>query len=81
MSRCTAQIRPFTDDTTLQCEQEGDHSGFHEAVLRDYAYEGSATKISWQEEDRRTFRGLFIPCGDNDAPCMLPAGHRGNHAL
>ena len=34
---------------------------------------------AWQEEDRRNFRGVFIPCGDNDAPCILPWHDGGNH--
>jgi hypothetical protein len=50
-------------------------------VLRDYAYPGSETVINWQETDRRTFRGLYIPCGDNDFPCVLPTTTEGDISM
>lgn len=75
--KCDAKIRPFPNDTELECESLCDssqHEGFHEAMLRDYAYSGSATKISWEESDRRTFRGEWRPCSIT-VGCVLPGGH------
>lgn len=74
---CDARIRPFTNATELRCEATGDHSQHH-GVLRDYAYPGSETTISWADTDRRNFRGEWIECPSRG--CMLPAGHRGDHA-
>lgn len=79
---CDAKVRPFTDQTELTCEN-GSHGleTNHRAVLRDYAWPGSRTEITWLEGDRRNYHGKWPgPCGDNDAPCTLPAGHRGRHA-
>ncbi len=73
---CDAKIRPLPDDTELVCDLSGPH-GLHESTLRDYAYPGSATVISWYEDDRRTFRGDWVAC---PAECILPAGHQGRHA-
>lgn len=76
---CDAKIRPFPGPTELQCEHNDPHPEMvpHEATLRDYAYPGSETVVSWYENDRRTFRGDWAPCSGT---CILPAGHRGNHA-
>lgn len=74
---CDAKIRPFPNDTEMQCERDDHSDEWHSADLRDYAYPGSVTKISWAEYDRRTFRGAWTPCPHS---CSLPAGHRGNHA-
>lgn len=80
---CDAAMRPFPDDTEVRCHGLV-HLGEHEAILRDYAYPGSQTKISWFEDDRRTFHGEWPgPCeklSDGAPPCTLPAGHRGNCA-
>lgn len=81
---CTARIIPFRGNPTIDCELDhnahdmpGGRDVQHEGALRDYAYPGSVTKISWMESDRRTFRGEFIPC---DWPsCILPIHHRGSH--
>ncbi len=77
---CDAKIRPFrpANDTEVACDREGDHAQ-HSGTLRDYAYPGSETRIDWHETDRRNFRDLFVPCGDNDAPCILPWRHGGDH--
>lgn len=82
MSCCEAKIRPFPNDTELHCEGNGDRHWAlfgdpHHAVLRDYAFPGSATTMTWQEHDRRSFRGEWIECPD--VGCVLPAGHRGGH--
>lgn len=76
---CDAKIRPFPNPTEVTCERDDGPHEEHSAVLRNYAYPGSETVLTWQESDRRTFRGLYIPCGDNDAPCPLPWKHRGEH--
>lgn len=83
MSSCNAKIRPFTDRTELTCDAtspEADEVHEHHSLLRDYAGPGSETIIYWLEGDRRTFRGRWRPCGDNEAPCTLPRGHVGRHA-
>lgn len=73
---CDAKIRPFPGDLEVQCER--DHTDTkHEGTIRDYAYPGSATVLSWFEDDRRTFRGTWSPCLGY---CTLPHGHHGNHA-
>lgn len=76
MGRCDAKIRPFPNDTELQCDGELDTHLNHEATLRDYAFPGSVTTISWFDLDRRTFRGDWAPCSAT-AGCVLPHGHHG----
>lgn len=78
---CPWKIRPFPDDRELRCEKPmGDAPGshVHQATLRDYAYPGSETTISWQHSDRRNFTGPWFPW--QDPGCVLPSGHRGSHA-
>ena len=84
---CDAKMRPFPNDTEVRCEVvEHDLEAAHRAILRDYAYPGSETLITWQDNDRRTFRGDYpgrclagwdMP---GKAGCVLPSGHRGDHA-
>lgn len=77
---CTAKMRPFRpiNETEVTCEKVHDtHDTTHTAVLRDYAYQGSETKMEWQESDRRTFHGAFEECGRGR--CILPKHHRGDH--
>lgn len=77
---CQAKIRPFrpVNEVELQCSLgAGIHP--HEAVLRNYAYKGSETRITWADSDRRNFEGEFAPCGvetPGRTPCILPALHR-----
>jgi hypothetical protein len=80
MTDCDAKIRPMTDDTEVVCEKGSDPHTTHDGQLRDYAYPGSVTKLSWQDDDRRTFRGDWAPCTDSPG-CILPARHRGRHAV
>ncbi len=77
---CTAKIRPFrpVNDYEVTCERTDLHNS-HRAVIRDYAYPGSATELDWRDEDRRTFRSEWAECGWTD--CILPGGHHGDHAL
>lgn len=76
---CDAKIRPFSTPTDVLCEKPSEPHDEHQAVLRDYAYPGSETVLTWQESDRRTFRGLYIPC-DDEGLCVLPRNHRGSCA-
>lgn len=80
---CDAKIRPFPvgNQTEIHCEQERwPHDGEHSGVLRDYAHPGSETVISWDEQDRRNFRGEWADCPLFPG-CILPASHRGKHAV
>lgn len=74
---CDAKIRPFLNETEVACENDGDHDA-HEAVLRDYAYQGSQTTIRWLESDRRNYHGEWP--GRCVVGCSLPLGHRGSCA-
>ena len=73
--QCAAKIKPFLDKTILQCEYHAQvpHEE-HFSVLKDYAYPGSETRITWMETDRRTFYGDWEACPEN---CILPISHRG----
>lgn len=53
-----------------ECDQALPHD-FHEGQIM-------ATRVTWSESDRRTFRGDLIMC---DSPgCYCPINHRGDHA-
>lgn len=75
---CDAKIRPFPNDTEVACEESGEHTK-HLGVLRDYAYKGSETVMTWFELDRRTYHGDW-PGACAAASCSLPRGHNGGHA-
>jgi hypothetical protein len=84
---CDARIRPFPGgeigSTEIACELDDDGHFTHCGVLRDYAYTGSTTELKWMDDDRRNYRGAWPgPCRlvDGTLDCVLPAGHRGNHA-
>jgi hypothetical protein len=76
---CDAAIRPMPDrEIEIHCGRVGLHDE-HTGPLRDYAYPGSETAITWHEGDRRNFH-LPWP-GDCPQPtCPLPQGHWGRHA-
>lgn len=78
-SRCPARIRPFPGVLVVQCERthviDDDR---HAGVIRDYAYPGSQTVLTWFDDDRRSFSGEWVECPVS--PCILPANHRGDHA-
>lgn len=80
---CDAKIRPFPNDSVVVCElnDHADNHGAHRGVLRDYAYPGSETFITWFEDDRRTYHGEWpgacTSCGAHEA--RLPRGHAGRH--
>lgn len=81
IAQCDAKIRPMPDlvhahEIELMCLRPIDHADSHEGQLLDYAYPGSRTTVSWQETDRRNFRGEYTQCKPG---CFLPAGHQGGH--
>lgn len=86
---CDVKIRPFgqvNPTVELTCEETDEGHYEHWGVLRDYAWEGSATKIHWYEGDRRAYRGEWPgrcpgPQSGMPADCTLPLGHRGRHNL
>jgi hypothetical protein len=77
---CDARVRPFRpfNELEVECRFTHPHPGLHEGVLRDYAYTGSMTVISWMASDRRSFRGEFHPCVHDG--CLLPLLHHGECA-
>ena len=80
MAQCEWKIRPFPNDTEVECEkglghEDGDPQ--HSGVLRDYAYPGSVTTISWMHDDRRNFCGQWLPC--HMTGCTLPLNHPRDH--
>lgn len=78
---CPVKIRPFPNEIEIQCKtsllRQGAHTE-HAGGLSDYAYPGSYTEMTWQDDDRRCFTGDWVECPVQ--PCTLPANHRGNHA-
>ena len=74
---CDARIRPFPGTTEVACELDGPHR-MHSGTVR-YTLSNSVTVIEWAEDDRRTFHGEW-PGECDSAGCVLPAGHRGDHA-
>ena len=79
MAQCRAKIRPFPDETEIQCiEDDSQPHSNHAGIVSDYAYPGSKSKLNWNDRDRRTFRGDWTSC--DQSTCILPAGHWGDHA-
>ena len=75
---CDAKIRPFPNPHEVTCERDDGPHDEHKGAVRDYAYPGSKTELTWFESDRRTFRGEWARCPLTG--CVLPAGHGGSHA-
>lgn len=69
---------PGTSTLIAHCALPMDHQGLHEGAT---TMDGKPwpTQVSWDERDRRTFRGTELSLCDQTT-CTLPAGHRGNHA-
>lgn len=69
------ETRVVLVDCALEADHEGDHRGRWQ-----HNFPGTAgfTNLTWQEADRRTFRGDYIGCADRG--CVLPAGHPRDHA-
>ncbi len=78
---CDVKIRPFwpRNDIELQCEMDSAEHETHQGTVRNYAYPGSVTVITWLTGDRRSFLGEWKPCYNKG--CVLPAWHHGNHAF
>ncbi len=75
---CDAKIRPFPNPTEVTCEFDTiDPHSEHRGMVRDYAYPGSETVITWFESDRRNYHGEWRPCFLTG--CVLPAFHHGEH--
>jgi hypothetical protein len=74
---CDARIRPFPNDTEVECGITGIHN-LHIGDLNDQAYPGSKTTIRWFESDRRTFHGEWPGACAKTKACMLPNEHRGD---
>jgi hypothetical protein len=97
MANCTWSIRPFPGETQVSCEKQ-EHvwqaaseeviagTAEHRTVLRDYAWPGSATEITWLAGDRREFSGEWpgyctrLGSHGGRQICTLPAEHRGSCA-
>jgi len=76
---CDARIRPLSNDTEIVCYlSEHPVPDQHTGHLRDYAYPGSVTEITWMESDRRNFHAQWPGACHKAASCCLPDLHRGN---
>ena len=78
---CPARIKPFRriNEVEIKCELTGWHDP-HSGTIRDYAYKGSATVITWFDSDRRTYDNEWPgDCNGNEGQCVLPLGHLGRH--
>lgn len=92
MSDCPWSIRPFPNETQVDCERDvhlpppTPEAAQHKGVLRGYAFPGSETVVAWYAGDRREFEGNWpgyctqLGSHGGRQNCTLPAGHRGNHA-
>ena len=76
---CDARIRPFMGDTEIACGRKGTHDQ-HQGAIRDYAYPGSKTEVSWYEGDRRNYHGDWPGRCTTTAACVLPNEHPGRCA-
>lgn len=76
---CSARIRPMrpVNDTELACDLDHDDADSHSATLRDYAYPGSVTVLTWMDSDRRNFRFAWPGDCQVTSGCLLPDTHRG----
>lgn len=76
---CEARFRPMrpVNDIEVVCMELSDRHHWHSGAIRDYAYQGSVTVMSWADDDRRSFDGAW----PGDCPnCILPLGHHGDHS-
>jgi hypothetical protein len=94
MTACPYKIRPFPNDTELQCgkdehlrldqqDTEPGQTPEHAATLRDYAHPGSVTEVTWLAGDRREFTGDwpgYCRALGHYRDSTLPAGHKGRCA-
>lgn len=82
---CEAAVLLWTPRTSVsgksgvaRCSLDLEHDGPHQSTHIDEEGMPWPTKVVWDEEDRRTFRGELVLCPHQH--CVCPAGHRGNHA-
>lgn len=97
LTRCEARVflvdrRLASDarDWLASCELDADHGPAHQGRLDHEVetYDGltmTRPVITWDDHDRRSFRGTFPgACNYSSGPiqpfCVLPAGHPGRHA-
>lgn len=52
--RCDAALHLSGHDIDVYCELDLPHND-HQAVLRDWAFPGSVTILTWHEDDSRNF--------------------------
>lgn len=84
---CDAAMRPMypVNEYEVRCEEEDGHflvTG-HRGTIRGFNPDGKETALVWMEDDRRNFHGEWPGrCGESFSgdQCVLPHGHRGNHA-
>jgi hypothetical protein len=76
---CDAAMRLDHHDVELRCELERPHRD-HQVLLRNYAFAGSVTIMTWHEGDRRCFHGEW-PGDCEVVDCTLPLGHKGDHLV
>lgn len=68
-----------SDWLVVDCDHQAGHEGSHTGLWHhNYPGTDGTTEVSWLEDDRRTFRGVFAPC--RDAACLLPEGHPRKHS-
>lgn len=83
MSTCDARIRPFRGghdpeliEREVVCDRpEPAGHGQHAGDLRDAAYPGSSTRVTWLDDDRRNYVGAWPGSCELVEGCTLPAGH------
>jgi hypothetical protein len=69
----------------VDCAKPPAHFGSHSGPWNhNYPDTAGHTTITWEEDDRRTFRGEWARCAEDAAnpfghptTCILPANHRG----
>lgn len=77
---CTARLGWGLPGSAIivDCDQPAGHRAEHSGDWHHHLHPTNTTRITWQDEDRRTFHGGFQPCPITG--CVLPGGHRGDHA-
>lgn len=78
--KCDAKIKPMVDDIVVSCNGDHKKEGQHSGDLKDFAYPGSVTTITWLEGDRRSFNGDWPgQCPECNPLVHVPVGHLGKH--
>lgn len=84
---CDAAMRPMVpvNEYEVRCQEQHDYglADTHRGVISGFNPDGRSTMIVWMEDDRRNFHGDWPGrCSESFSgdQCILPQGHRGNHA-